>query len=36
MKSIFLDTGFIIALELKNDQYHKIANKLWGEPIKKT
>ena len=35
MKSIFLDTGFIIALELKNDQYHKVANKLWVNLLKK-
>ena len=35
MKSIFLDTGFIIALELKNDQHHKAASKLWRQLLEK-
>ncbi len=29
MRQFFLDTGFIIALEDKNDQYHPQARKFW-------
>lgn len=30
-KSIFLDTGFLIALESSNDQNHKKSKLLWAE-----
>lgn len=29
MKNLFLDTGYIIALEAADDQYHEIASKHW-------
>ena len=29
MKSVFLDTGYVIALELASDQNHKAALKHW-------
>ncbi len=29
MKSIFLDTGYLLALELSNDQNHRAALKHW-------
>jgi predicted nucleic acid-binding protein len=29
MKKLFLDTGYIIALEAADDQYHEIASKHW-------
>jgi predicted nucleic acid-binding protein len=31
MKSIFVDTGFIIALESVTDQNHEKASQLWNE-----
>lgn len=29
MKSVFLDTGYLLALELSNDQNHRVASKHW-------
>lgn len=29
MKSVFLDTGYMLALELANDQNHRAASKHW-------
>ena len=29
MPSIFLDTGYFLALELANDQYHQVASEHW-------
>jgi predicted nucleic acid-binding protein len=34
MKSIFVDTGFIIALESVTDQNHEKASQLWNELLK--
>jgi predicted nucleic acid-binding protein len=29
MSTVFLDTGYVLALELSNDQNHRIASKHW-------
>lgn len=29
MKKLFLDTGYLIALEASDDQYHKVALAHW-------
>lgn len=29
MSAVFLDTGYVLALELSNDQNHRIAVKHW-------
>ena len=34
MRSIFIDTGFIIALESVTDQNHEKASQLWSELMK--
>jgi predicted nucleic acid-binding protein len=34
MRSIFVDTGFIIALESVTDQNHEKASRLWNEFLK--
>ena len=34
MRSIFIDTGFIIALESVTDQNHEKASQLWNELLK--
>jgi predicted nucleic acid-binding protein len=34
MRSIFVDTGFIIALESATDQNHEKASQLWNELLK--
>jgi uncharacterized protein len=34
MKSVFLDTGYVIALELASDQNHKLALKHWRSAAK--
>ena len=34
MKPLFLDTGFIIALEALDDQYHKTAVEYWRNLVK--
>jgi predicted nucleic acid-binding protein len=34
MKSVFLDTGYIIALEAKDDQHHQVALKHWQSLLK--
>ncbi len=33
MKKLFIDTGFLIALETSDDQYHQSAQKYWQELI---
>lgn len=33
-KNVFVDTSYLLALELKNDQNHKIANKHWQDFVK--
>ncbi|MDQ3254833.1 MAG: PIN domain-containing protein [Acidobacteriota bacterium] len=34
MKSVFLDTGYLLALELSNDQNHRAALKHWRSSVK--
>ncbi len=34
MKTVFVDTGYLVALELVNDQNHKAASKHWRSIIK--
>lgn len=34
MKSVFLDTGYLLALELTNDQNHRAALKHWRSIVK--
>jgi uncharacterized protein len=34
MRTLFLDAGYIIALEAVDDQYHNAAIQLWGNLIK--
>jgi uncharacterized protein len=34
MKSVFLDTGYVIALELSSDQHHRAALKHWRGIVK--
>ena len=34
MRSIFVDTGFIVALESVTDQNHEKASQLWNELLK--
>ena len=34
MKSVFLDTGYVVALELTSDQNHKAALKHWRSAVK--
>jgi uncharacterized protein len=29
MKELFLDSAYVLAIELENDQYHSIANEHW-------
>lgn len=31
VSSIFLDTGYVVALELSDDQYHDVAVRYWEE-----
>ncbi len=33
MKSVFLDTGYLLALELSNDQNHRAASKHWRSVV---
>jgi predicted nucleic acid-binding protein len=34
MRGVFIDTGFIIALESVTDQNHEKASQLWSELLK--
>jgi predicted nucleic acid-binding protein len=34
MNAIFLDTGYLLALEISNDQHHKVALKHWQGLVK--
>ncbi len=34
MKHVFLDTGYLLALEIANDQYHQRAVSHWQENLK--
>jgi hypothetical protein len=34
MKGVFIDTGFVIALESVTDQNHEKASQLWNELLK--
>lgn len=34
MKTVFVDTGYLVALELVNDQNHEAASKHWRSVIK--
>ena len=33
MKQLFIDTGFLIALEMSDDQYHESAREYWRNLI---
>lgn len=33
MKSVFLDTGYLLALELSNDQNHRASSKHWRSVV---
>lgn len=33
MNEVFLDTGYLLALELSNDQYHALATQHWQNAI---